>query len=218
MNFDDKIFREIGPCNRIKWGFHFWSTESYSGPNTRASCRIRRIAGCNAPGLPGTFSPTPRVSYPDVHHGTCVTHVLWCIPGSLTNGFLWCRCGENVPGIPGACATRNFTYRVRDPFLLKSLIWFRHVRGTWFNQECSCDGINQDDWYRLNAFKSWLKFRETNDPINSTVNFLLNSHIPFRAWGMCLSISTTKQVKVTHTPIRGMYSRETMRILKNIYE
>ena len=23
--------------------------------------------------------------------------------------------GENVPGIPGACTTRNFTYVVRDP-------------------------------------------------------------------------------------------------------
>ena len=25
--------------------------------------------------------------------------------------------GENVPGIPGACATRNFTYLIRGPFL-----------------------------------------------------------------------------------------------------
>ena len=24
-------------------------------------------------------------------HGTCVTHVHWCMPGSLTNGFLWSR-------------------------------------------------------------------------------------------------------------------------------
>ena len=40
-------------------------------------------------GMPGTFSPPPRVSDPDMHHGTCVTHVPWCMPGSLTNGFLW---------------------------------------------------------------------------------------------------------------------------------
>ena len=25
-----------------------------------------------------------------MHHGTCVTHVPWCMPGSLTGGFLWC--------------------------------------------------------------------------------------------------------------------------------
>ena len=26
-----------------------------------------------------------------IHHGTCVTHVLWCMPGSLTSSFLWSR-------------------------------------------------------------------------------------------------------------------------------
>ena len=31
------------------------------------------------------------LSDPDMHHGTCVTHVPWCMPGSLTNGFLWSR-------------------------------------------------------------------------------------------------------------------------------
>ena len=34
-----------------------------------------------------------------MHHGTCVTHVPWCMSGSLA-----CSDGENVPGIPGACA------------------------------------------------------------------------------------------------------------------
>ena len=28
-------------------------------------------------------------SNPDMHHGTCVTHVPWCMPGSLTSVFLW---------------------------------------------------------------------------------------------------------------------------------
>ena len=26
-----------------------------------------------------------------MHHGTCVTHLPWCMPGSLTRGFLWIR-------------------------------------------------------------------------------------------------------------------------------
>ena len=43
------------------------------------------------PRMAGTFSPPVRVSDPDMHHGTCVTHVLWCMPGSLTTGFLWSR-------------------------------------------------------------------------------------------------------------------------------
>ena len=46
-----------------------------------------------APGMRGTFSPTPLVSDLDLHPGTCVTHVPWCMPGSLTHGFLlsWWR-------------------------------------------------------------------------------------------------------------------------------
>ena len=36
-----------------------------------------------------TFSLPPRVSDPDMHHGTCVMHVTWCMPGSQTNCFLW---------------------------------------------------------------------------------------------------------------------------------
>ena len=32
-----------------------------------------------------------RVSDPDMHHGTCVTHVSWCMPESLTSGFLRSR-------------------------------------------------------------------------------------------------------------------------------
>ena len=36
------------------------------------------------------FSP-PRVSNPDMHHGSCVTHVPWCMPEWLTGSFLWSR-------------------------------------------------------------------------------------------------------------------------------
>ena len=52
----------------------------------------------------------PLVSDPDMHHGTCVTHVPWCMPGSLNRSR-----GENVVGISGACGTRNFMYLVRGP-------------------------------------------------------------------------------------------------------
>ena len=52
----------------------------------------------------------PSVSDPGMHHGTCVTHVPWCMSGSLTRGA-----GKNVPGIPGSCATHNFAYLARGP-------------------------------------------------------------------------------------------------------
>ena len=56
------------------------------------------------------FQTKPLVSDPDMHHGTCATHELWCMSESLT-----CGGGENVPGIPGACAAGNFMYLARGP-------------------------------------------------------------------------------------------------------
>ena len=68
--------------------------------------RYVKLRVTHAPGMPGTFSSPPWVSDPDMHHGTCMTHVPWCMLGSLASGFLWSRWRGNVPGIPGACATR----------------------------------------------------------------------------------------------------------------
>ena len=72
---------------------------------TWASYQIRKIPVCACAGNAGNVFPhrrfrrKPLVSEPGMHHGTCVTHVPWCMSGSLT-----CGGGENVLGIPGACA------------------------------------------------------------------------------------------------------------------
>ena len=85
------------------------------------SCQICKIAGCACAGNAGNVSPPPRVSGPrhasgHVRDARAVVHA-----GSLTSGFLWSRCGgENVSNIPGACATRNFTFLVRGPL---QIIW-----------------------------------------------------------------------------------------------
>ena len=57
----------------------------HNGPLTRHV----KVWVVHAPRMPGTFFPPLRVSDPNMHHGACVTHVPWCIPGSLTRGFLW---------------------------------------------------------------------------------------------------------------------------------
>ena len=57
------------------------------GPLTR----YVKMRFAHTPGMPRTFSPPPPVSNPDMHHGTYVTHVPWCMSGLLTNGFLWNR-------------------------------------------------------------------------------------------------------------------------------
>ena len=95
-------------------------TKSGNGPLTRY-VKLRVV---HASGMPGIFprhrlQRKPLVSDPGKHHGTCVTHVPWCISGSLTRGG-----GENVPGISGACATRSFTYLTRGPWLR---VWRRQA-------------------------------------------------------------------------------------------
>ena len=50
----------------------------------------------------------PLFSDPAMHHDTRVAHVPLCMSVSLIHGG-----GEDVPGIPGACATRNFKYLTR---------------------------------------------------------------------------------------------------------
>ena len=88
--------------------------------------RYAKLPVAHAPGMPGMVSPPPRYSDPDMHHGTCVTHVPWSMSGSLTSGFLWSRCRGNFPGIPGACVTHNFTYLARGPCI------GRYDRPFWF--------------------------------------------------------------------------------------
>ena len=56
---------------------------------------------CACSGNAGNVFPSPQISDPDIHHGTCVTHVPWCMPGSLTSGFLWNRRrGKTFPAFP----------------------------------------------------------------------------------------------------------------------
>ena len=74
------------------------------------NCVLRMRRECRERFPRHRLQKKPLVSDPDMHHATCVTHVPWCMSVSLTRGG-----GENVPGIPGACATRKFTYLARVP-------------------------------------------------------------------------------------------------------
>ena len=71
--------------------------------------RYVNLRVAHAPGIPGTFSPPPRVCNPDMHHGTCVTHVPWCMPGLLTSRFLWSRrWGKMFPAHAQAAILRSW--------------------------------------------------------------------------------------------------------------
>ena len=58
-----------------------------NGPLTRYG----KLRVAHAPGMPGTFPPPPWVCDPDMHHGTCVTHVPGCMLGLLSSAFFWSR-------------------------------------------------------------------------------------------------------------------------------
>ena len=81
-------------------------------PDTQdCGLRMRRESRQRFPRYP--LQRNPLVSDPGMHHGTCATHVPWCMSGSLNSGD-----GENVPGNPGVCTARNFAYLVRGPWPL----------------------------------------------------------------------------------------------------
>ena len=85
-----------------------------NGPLDRyVNCKLRMRRECRERFPHHRLQMKPLVSDPSMHHGMCVTHVPWCMSGSLAN-VDW----ENVPGIPGACATHNFTYLARGLLVL----------------------------------------------------------------------------------------------------
>ena len=79
-------------------------------PDTQ-NCGLRMRRECREPFPRHRLQRKPLVGDPGMHHGTSVMHVLRCMLGSLTHSG-----GENVPGIPGAYASRNFMYLVRGPW------------------------------------------------------------------------------------------------------
>ena len=75
--------RGFGSWWVITYDSFTWMQSLIHGP----PARYVKLRIAHAPEMPGTFFPPPRVSDPDMHHGTCVTHVPWCMPELLTSGF-----------------------------------------------------------------------------------------------------------------------------------
>ena len=75
-------------------------------------CRLRMRRECRERFPRHRLQRKPLVGEPGMHNGTCVTHVALCIAGLLIRTG-----GENVLGIPSACATQLFTYPARGPWI-----------------------------------------------------------------------------------------------------
>ena len=80
-------------CFSLKYHWHVFLVVSLIiiqcrfGHSLGPLSRYVKLRVAHVPGMLGKFSPPPRVSDPDMHHGTCVTHVPWCMPGSLAVPF-----------------------------------------------------------------------------------------------------------------------------------
>ena len=107
-----------------------------NGPLTR--CVELRVA--HAPEFPGTFPPPPRVSDPDMHHGTYVTHVPWCMSGSLTSGFLWSRWRGK---------SSRHSRRMRNPQIYESGKKFMVYQTFVTNRGCSGVICHLDPWHLM---------------------------------------------------------------------
>ena len=131
-----------------------------------ASCQIRKIAGCACAGNDGNVFPPPRVSDPDMHYGTCVTHVPWCMPGSLTSGFIGSRRRGKRSRHSRRMRNHNFTYLTRGPLSgTCQLQTNQRVADAWAFSEFvakidPCVAIstvdsNQPDDLRWSAYQDW---------------------------------------------------------------
>ena len=98
------------------------------------------------------------VSDPGMHHGTCVTHVPWCLSGSLT-----CGDGGNVPAIPGAWASAilRIWQEAHGVSWLTSVVFVR-IKHNWWKQikfYMTLDGLvmmcllvaNINEWHKDTA-------------------------------------------------------------------
>ena len=104
----------------VAWRRIYYTIFSYISYTYWRLTRCAKLRVVHAPGCRERFprqwvQRKPLVSDPDIQHDKCVTHVPWCTLGLLTRGG-----GENVPGNPGACTTRNFTYLAKGPCSVKS--------------------------------------------------------------------------------------------------
>ena len=104
------------------------------------SCQIRKIAGCAYAGNAGNVFPaTPlRVSDPDMHHDTCVTHVPWCMPGSLNIGFLSIRWWGKRSRHSRRMRNPQLNYLVRGPWSkIQTVSWNDCIYSQSWNVEHS---------------------------------------------------------------------------------
>ena len=126
-----KVYRNIIQLDRDMLSV-LWMVEIISRHNwiiSRSMCRVL----------------TQTANHTVMHHGACMTHVPWCMLGSLTNGFLWNRWRGKR------------SRRMRNPQFYVSgkrhiglfLLRYRKIEYLTFKSQGQCHGQGQNGWPHL---------------------------------------------------------------------
>ena len=137
----------------------------------------------------------PLVSDPGMHYDTQVS---WCMLGSLTRDG-----GENVPCIPGACATRNSTSLARGSY-------------------CSVPYVHISRWGQFSIVCCSLNYTAQNmssksDCISMTCSRLRHFVDTFPEWNSCCSFKQLKfgyLIKETYVVIECTSSSPLFNLLR----
>ena len=135
-----------------------------------ASYQIRKIVGCACAGNAGNVFPA--TDFKGNRYLAIPACIMACMWGSLS-----CGGGENVPGIPGACGTRNFTYLVRGPYQEVNCNSVRPIANQMniFHLEWEVhpslltDGLNPGG-HKLSQWEMWLELIFFPSHCQNTVN------------------------------------------------
>ena len=148
------------------WGINGWRI--CHGP----LARYVKLRVAHAPGITGTISPPPQVSDPDTHHGTCVTHVPWCMPGSLTSGFPWIRLQGKRSRHSRRMRNLQFYVSGKNHMAKRSLSYYFHVTNEDWLQNIWMFQFNRYLWCFNCANTKLIKYLYIQNIIASGANLL----------------------------------------------
>ena len=142
--------------------------------------RYVKLRAAHAPGMPGTFSMPPRVSDPDMHHATCVTHVPWCIPGSLTSSFIWIRWRRKRSRHSRRMRKPQFYVSGKRSIVQLAAPGARPSEGTVLTIKCAMFSSSSYWYISLPMYFSFVTFLS----LQSLLSWVLSTSISHQTWSL----------------------------------
>ena len=121
----------------------------------RSLARYVKFRVAHVSGMPGTFSPPPRVSDPYMHYGTCVTDLPLCMLGSLTSRFLWSRWRAKRSRLSRRIRNPRFYVSGKWPMVIDKLCLLKHKMRNKVGLLYCCAGSDSIYWYITSYLNGW---------------------------------------------------------------